>query len=252
MNWLDFCTNVEDTIRMSIGNSFPYDWDEDYVTRLILTSLRNNFGNVTINDPDTLLNTSWLPYKLSGSSERKFGDIAIIVNIKFQDGDTLEGVSFLEAKKRVRNSPKFKALRFGQLETIRTTAPHSMLLLYDYENITQFAWPKDYFTNWNNLMLPTIPYTKSVVSQVGTVLRFKRKDTRIYKLSLPFSYQLCLRYLRGFDLEFTQKAIMIAKGFAEERFGRPLYLLTISVAYGKVEPAPIDVNRASYRPLEED
>lgn len=246
MDWADFCIGVENNIRSSVINSFPIDWDEDFITRTILKNLRGAFGNIAIDGPDTVLTIRWIPYKLSGKPEIQYGDVAIIVKIKYQDGDILEGVSFLEAKKRYINKTKFDAIDFRQLKKVRRVAPHSMVLLYDYQDITQFASPQLYYGGWADPWIRLTPSTRSVVVPTDLILNVKRKDTGIYKLSLPFSHQLCLRYLRGFDLEFTKEAIETANGFAKERSIVPLYLLTISIAYGKVEPDQIHVNGDAY------
>jgi hypothetical protein len=54
----------------------------------------------------------------------------------------------------------------------------------------------------------------------------------LYKFSLPFSYQLFFRYFNGFDLDFTDSALNIAKGFADAK-GMPNYVITATISFNR-------------------
>lgn len=176
---------------------------------------------------------NWTAFKLRGKNENKFGDIALLVNIHYHDGDNLEGVAFLEAKKRNKNQTKFGAVKTAQLKRIYKNAPSSMMLLFDYEDITQFIETGIFLERWNWLVLK--PCTCSVVVPINTILHVRKKDTTLYKFSIPFSYQLFFRYFQGFDLEFRELPIKIAKGYAAHK-GVPTYLVIVSIGFGIAEP----------------
>jgi hypothetical protein len=192
----------------------------------------------------------WTAFKLSGKKvESKFGDIALLTKLNYQDGDTLEGVAFLEAKKRNRNKTTFGAIRTNQLKRIRKNAPSSVALLYDYTDITDFA-DTGIFKNTRQWLIRK-PCTCSVIVPIRTVLHVGKKDMSLYKFSIPFSYQLLFRYFQGFDLEFGEMPINAAKGYYSAKFGAPTYLVIVSVGFGKAEPVTdIDFNRDLFRKME--
>ena len=253
MHIIEFCNEIERIINEQVVDNFPIDWDEDFITRSILKEFRNKFKKIVIRGYGNPIHIKWLPYKFTGKPERVFGDIALIVKLQYMDGDTLEGVAFIEAKKRYKNKINFDTLKFPQLKKILKKASRSMVLLYDYEKITNFVtshvsnirlFPQEFLYSYT-------PYTHSVIIPTNIVTIINKKDTSLYKFSLPFSRQLCFRYLYGFDLEFQEEAIKIAKGYNIEKIGAPKYLLIISIAPIKIEylEEP-DFNREVYIPIE--
>lgn len=241
-------TNLEKILQQHVKGNFPIDWDENFITRSILKEFRNELNSVKIRGLKRRMQIEWLPFKLQGIPERKFGDIALLINISYQDGDRIEGVAFLEAKKRSANSVKFDAMKITQLRKIYRNAPNSVALLYDYEDITQFVntSTKSTINHWYEWK----PCTCSVVVPTGIISTIKKRDTSLYKFSIPFSYQLFFRYFHGFDLEFREKQKKIAKGYAKRK-GLPTYLVVVSVAFGKVEPyRDIIFNRNRFSPFE--
>lgn len=248
MNVRMLLTGLETVLMSQVKDNFPTDWDEDFITRSILKELRKKLKSVRIHGLKNRMKIEWSAFKLQGIPERKFGDIALLVNIKYHDGDRIEGVAFLEAKKRSRNKTKFGAMKVKQLRKIFRNSPRSMALLYDYDDITQFAniGLDSSIYNWYEWK----PCTCSVVVPINTILSLKKKDITLYKFSLPFSYQLFFRYFHGFDLEFQKKPINIAKGYAEE-IGLPRYLAVVSIAFGRSEPyRDIGFNRNRFERFE--
>ena len=229
-----FLIELELILREQVRDHFPVDWDEDTITRNILKGLRTKLKSVKISGLKSSMKIIWSAFKITGKPETRFGDVALLVNITHQDGDRIEGVAFLEAKKRDIDTTKFGAMKIPQVVRICGNAPRSMALLYDYEDVTQFANPhpklfilEDWF-EWK-------PCTCSVVVPANIIVDTKRTDTRLYKFALPFSYQLFFRYFHGFDLEFEKESIDIAKGYAPSK-GLPTYLIVACVAFGKAEP----------------
>lgn len=247
MHIIEFCSEVEKIIANQVKGNYPVDWDEDFITRSILREFRNSFSYVEVDGLKNTITMAWSAYKLPRPPETKFGDVAILINIRYQDGDDIEGVGFLEAKKRDKDKITFSALKIPQLKRINKNAPHSMLLLYDYEDITKFANEiipnKDFY--W--FYYAWTPYTYSVVVPSDIFLLTKQKNTTLYKYSLPFSYQLCFRYFSGLDLEFQEKAIEIAKGYNEKMGAN--YLLVISIAHGRMESPIVEFNRNRFTEL---
>ncbi|ACY47079.1 hypothetical protein Rmar_0171 [Rhodothermus marinus DSM 4252] len=230
-------------IRKNIKESYPRDWDEDFITRSLLKSLRTELPQPTsihlhpYTKPDLRhhkVEVKWDAYKMTGGKENKFGDVAILVVTKYPDGDTIKGVAFLEAKKRYKNSSHFRAIDFEQLKRITDNAPRASLLLYDFNIINQYWWPT---------YIVTVP--------ADLVIATHKKDISLYKFSKPFSAAL-LNYLLGFDLEHTEKALSIAKGYQTE-YGTPLYLMVIRVGIGTEPPSDneVDFNRNYFVRLEE-
>jgi len=244
-----------------VQGCIEHDWDENYITRSLLKVLRTEFKDIEIrslNYPIHILHGG--AYKLTGTQERDFGDIAIIFLFRLISGKEFYGCAFLEAKKRDMNSPKFPAVKTKQLQRILSSAGTARLLLYD----TDLSVPSvpvgppyplpfsfhDYlhggpeFAIWENLPRSCI-YTApiSLALQVGDF------TTGLLRFSLPFSYQFMLRYIMGFDLEFSKKALSIATG--KDPANKPDFIFIYKVMHGiDTLPEGIEINGQSYQTLE--
>jgi hypothetical protein len=180
-----------------------------------LEEIQRQLSRVTVYGGHRNLQVDWQLFKQSGTIEHFFGDIALVTTISYQDRDSLEGVAFLEAKKRYIGTTSFDAMKQNQLELIDQSVENAMVLLYDYEDISQYAslMPSVDTGEW----FPWKPCTHSVVVPLKTVVKINKDDTSLYKFSLPFSYQLFFRYFNGFDLDFTESSLSLAKGFADKK-----------------------------------
>ena len=230
-----FCQNIELLINDLVQENSALNWDEDFLTRKLLAAIKEKLDGSIISELGNKV-IFLTPFKLKKTLENKYGDIAIIVKINYDDGDSLNGVAFLEAKRKYKESGHYDAIHWGQLKRIYGYAPHSQLLLYDYRDITDFA-PNALVSRKNptdsNPMLQ-IPVTKFVVAPINKVLQLKHKSEKLYKLSLPFSYQLGYRYLNGFDLDYNSTVLDAVKGDFEFNYENldipiPEYLLSIEV-----------------------
>lgn len=258
MDYGTFVAQVEDLMQAIIRRCFPTSWDENHLTFSIVDGLAGNFAAVKILAPDRPFKVIWGVHKLRGQIEQAFGDLAILVSLKFWDGDRIEGVGVLEAKKRAVGNSSFDAYRIKQLQKIRRRAPHSRVLLYDYSQITGFAdnlamhslrEPARY-AEWQPGYAAFTPFSYCVVVPTDIVLEKRTCTTDLYKFSIPFSVQLCARYLRGYDLELDATSIKEIKGFSD-RYGYR-YLLLVGVSVGDQEPElPTDINSNIYEPLRE-
>ena len=200
------------------------DWNEDYITRELLYEYRQRFRKIEIKSGKKVIQITSEAYKLSGrlKAEPRFGDIALIVRIRYSD-KIVEGVAFLEAKKKQEGGNNFDAIKRKQLETIYEHAPHALLLLYDYENIANdqdYKLQKPYgIRSSRSIHAVTLP--------INLALNFDIKNTTLYRFSSPLSYQVLGRYFRGLDLEFSKEAVKIAKGYMRD-LGLPKFLVVIS------------------------
>ena len=261
MHYKEFYLKLEKIISDEINSSYPIDWNEDFISRNILRKFRNELNYIEIEGYKYNRAISWEAYKYDGTIENKFGDIGFIVSIDYPDGDKIEGVSFIEAKKRYNNSTLFKSIKFSQLRRINRNAPHSMVLLYDYLDITDFA--QNYYSSNSGFYYGDIdPYiispnikntlvTKATIAPNTNVIAVNKKDIGLYKLSLPFSYQISFRYFHGFDLDKSERALGIAKGFSSKKgFPNTICILKISSSKQMLENIP-NINKKLYRRLEE-
>ena len=259
MDLWDFLLWIEKIVTERVYRNFPIDWDEDFVTRDLLRDLRRIRKTALHFEMEqwyslpfcwpiwnrlakTILNIEWSAYKQTGTPERLFGDIAVLVFTQYPDGDRVEGVGFLEAKKRNPKNAKFDAIRVNQLRRIVKHAPRASMLLYDYE-------PVHYCHPWRPWKC--LPQTFAAAVPMDLALVTKKRDASLYKFSKPFSAQLLL-YLLGFELERTQRALAIAKGH-EDRFGAPRYLLVLRVGVNSDVPPEdlIAYSRDRFTPIEE-
>ncbi len=236
---------LEQMLREEVKDSFPHEWDEDYITLKILSEYRKKFSSIKMVDVFSIpIKIESLSYKLKGKNETRFGDIAFLLRIQYPDKN-LEGVAFLEAKKMHQYKNIFDAIKHEQLNRIMSNAPRSLLLMYDYRPIHQY-YP--FLAESNFFLLEQ--YTHTAVIPISLATSIKDKNEKLYRFSVPLSYQILYRYFRGLDLEFSQKALEIAKGYNRE-FGTPQYLVVVSVAYGEVNsPDFREFNRNIFTPID--
>ena len=215
---------INSVIQRIVGDDL-YNWDEDYITQDLLVEYRRRFRNIEIKIAKKTIHLDSNAYKLTNklSAEEKFGDVALIVKIQYSDR-AVEGVAFLEAKKRTEKTRRFDAIKDKQLERIYKNAPHANLLLYDYESIHN---DDDYklqqlrgIKQHGSLHAVTLPMNIAISSGL--------KNTKLYRFAHPLSHQILTRYFRGLDLDFQQETLDIARGYNREA-GSPQFLLVVSV-----------------------
>jgi hypothetical protein len=243
---------IEEIVRSEVVGNYPQQWDENHITYSILRKLQA-LKLVEINGLRETFYARWSAFKLSGKAETDLGDIAIVVRINYPDGVQLEGAAFLEAKKRKQNKLTFDELKTSQLRRIVGNAPRSMVLLYDYEDITKFPHNKFMRYGWEESRgLAYTKTTNAVAVATNTVIARAEKDTSLYRFSIPFSRQLCRRYLLGLDLEYEKDLVEAAKGFATRKFGSPTYMMVITVSPDEqVGDLSGLVNSAAYAPIDQ-
>lgn len=253
MTVFEFTQLIEQTLETEVRKLLPGYWNEDLLTQNFLISITSKFKNIFLEDLNGVSKVTMNAFKQAGAlTETKFGDIAVIVKIKYPDGEEIEGVGYLEAKKRDIGKMKFGATNPSQLKTINKNAPRARLLLYDYNPISGFIptyCEEPYFENDFERILRYLPVTHSVALPINVALKANHFDTALYKFGIPFSQQLVYRYMYAHDLEFDDDTISASKGFGKrQRFTS--YILTIEVGPSNTtEFSGIELNQEIYQLL---
>jgi hypothetical protein len=246
---------LEENIRSSIKSSWPYEWDENFITQRLLQDLRTNLSNIELHSKEYRRYIHWETYKLKGKYETNFGDISLIVKIHYKDGTHLEGVAFLEAKRRDWRKTSFSAMNLSQLNRILKNAPRAQYLLYDYQDITDFQNPTEFINSVHgyygrhHMPFSLTATTRAVSVPLNIAKATGYKDTLLYRYGNPLSLMLTSRYFQGLDLEFDETSLLIATGFLE-KFGLPKYVLKIEIseegAESKIDDRPNYINHDKY------
>ncbi len=261
MHYAEFTEHIEHSIREAVRGCCPTSWDEDHIT-FSITDCLGGLGHVEVTGLERPFKIIWDARKLRGPTETALGDLGVLVRLISWDGEEIEGIGLLEAKKRSPESSSFAAVRKRQLTRILKHAPRSRLLLYDRTAITESAdnltmasaghrlhhWCTSHLSReWERIG----PYSQAVALPTNLALSVGTFKTSLYKYSLPLSVQLCARYFRGLDLEFDSKVLGRVKSYIE-RAGGPRYLLLVGVSTGPSSPKlPEGIDTDAYGPLGE-
>jgi hypothetical protein len=170
------------------------------------------------------------------------------VNLKTWAGETLEGVGFLEAKRRDLRGARFSAAKTPQLKRVLRNAPSANLLLYDYDNVSSCMdnWSTAFEDHhYRRRFGSNNPFTHSVCVPLRAAVQQGQYSTHLHKFGVPLSYQLLGRYFRGFDLEMERAVIDAAKGNIAKHGGARTLLL-VGVSTGEHEPELPEVNDNLY------
>lgn len=234
---------IIDIIQDNLNN-----WDEDYITLDILKGLRRTFREVEVkysHNKYIKIRTNFFKFNRKLNAEEKYGDIAIIVKLDYDDGESIEGVALIEAKRINNNS--FSAIKPKQLDTIYNNAPHAYLMLYDHERIDKEENFKNYLQN-KKTFFPTPLYASLV--PINLARKFNIYNRNLYRFSTAFSYQFAYRYIHGLDLEFNDDIIQAAKGYQQDERYPPQYIIQVSVKHTQSEEAgytiPSDINTENF------
>jgi hypothetical protein len=248
---------TESIIRESISSVSGHEWDEDFITLNLLRDLRRSLSGAEFIGSDRRSSIKWQPYKLKGTHETNFGDIALVININYKDGTELHGVAFLEAKKRDWRRTSFGSMKIPQAKKILKNAPRSQYLLYDYEEISNFLlgslYSEELHRHWHRSHTTTAvsTVTRAVCVPINLALATGYQDTLLYRNGLPLSLMLTNRYFQGLDLEFDDTSKGVATGFLN-KFGLPKYIVKINITENNSRPGDLDlsVNLNNYTSIE--
>ncbi|OHD65402.1 MAG: hypothetical protein A2176_15725 [Spirochaetes bacterium RBG_13_51_14] len=240
---------MESIVYSNVKENFPDTWNRNFMTRSLFSDLKKLFHGKTIHTPGNTMKSFWRLYHSKEEAETVFGDIALIMNVSYHDGQTAEGVAFIDIAEKDPGKNTFSSLNKNKMRKLLSIAPHAQLLLFDYDTITGMAFPTtaesiigNHPHSWNNW----IPYTHAVSVPANLALPLDIKTTGLYKVSLPLSYQIYSRYLYGLDLDYSRPALETATGIKTGR-GNPKYLVLIAVSHGGAEPvSEFDIDNKRY------
>lgn len=240
----DWHKAVDRTIRNALAKCYPRDWkDEDHLTRSLLSALRDEHSNVTI-ERDKVIggNTKchWDIYKNTKEHgiEQKHGDIGVLVQLRFDNTKILEGVAFLEAK-RIYHDPvddsksKFTALDKSQLEKYCNNSSFHRTVFYDY------------------LSTSSSPAAVSLTLPTRHLLAIGKDNREIYSYCEYLSYCLTNRYFQGYELDFDPDLVKSVKGFLGTNGGIKYLIVAQSTLSPKLElnPELIEINHDIYKAI---
>ncbi|MDM5149251.1 hypothetical protein [Aeromonas salmonicida] len=250
----EWLLEIHSQINKSVLTKKGRHWREDGISERILEDLVGLFPFVEVEAPLGVQKIAWDAFKLSGTPEHRAGDIAVLVKFSFANGNEKEGVAFLEAKRTYPKSGAFEKLKIEQLEEHLAFTHAHRTLLYDYQSTEG---------HFQNLELQYYcaachhePFRENYASTISTEQTISLDDQSrdLLNYSLPLSYILTTRYLKGFELDYSPNAVKMAKGFLDENErGGINFLLVAHVSFDinlEPEPRKILINDNHYRRIE--
>src|SRR5436190_21206477 len=114
MHFTRFLETVEDCISSAVRESCPRSWDENFITYSLCQKLISE-RRISVTGLNRPFELQWDAVKFTGKTEQLLGDLGVLVRLSGWDGEIIEGVGLLEAKKRSRNSASFDAVKKSQL-----------------------------------------------------------------------------------------------------------------------------------------
>jgi hypothetical protein len=229
---------LESLVYSNVKENFPGNWDCDFITRSLLSGMKKLLNGKNMHTPGNVIKTYWNLYQLKDKTDTTLGDIAFIVQVSYHDGQISKGAVFHATAIKDPGKNTFSSLNKNHYRKPLSFAPHSQILLFDYDTITGMAFPStaesvigNYPHSWNNW----IPFTHAVTVSANLALSLDSKTTALYKVSLPLSYQICYRYLYGLDLDHSAASLETAGGIKTDR-GNPKFLALIAVSHGGADP----------------
>ena len=244
--WLD---RVESIISNSIAERRDdWDWDENAISMSWIEALRKELPLFHIVSRQLQpFAVAWNAYKIRGSVEKGHGDIAFLVQCDFAPRPAIIGVGFLEAKRFWPENGEYSMLDHTQLARQSAATANHQLLLYDKEHIQNAV---------ENL--ETLGYcgacniynraVRAAVIPTPHALAFGAQDRALHRLCIPLSFQICCRYLRGFDLDWNDNTV--SKVLRGE--WRIPYIVTARATFSpiaSVTPEPMRINLDHFVPI---
>lgn len=242
--------STEELITKSVQHLFPGSWGEEEGASLISRSLASLLDEKKLQVFGSTLNIKAASFKKTAESKH-FASIGIHVTINFHDDQELQGVCFYDIHARDRDKHTFSTLRKDHLRSLNAHAHQSRLLLLDYDPIPMqsMAVGPDFLVggsahSWHHWM--GVTHGTSVHAE--SALHLGEKSRSLYKLGLPFSYQLVFRHLFGHDLQFNDSAVAILTGNKIDK-GNPSHILQLGISFNKeINTLPdIGLNGSMYR-----
>jgi len=217
----DLTHDMGKIIYATLDKCIEGDWDENYITRSLLSNIRDYFSQVHLNEDEKQGKPSVCQIQAYGNRKKNnyepdFGDIGILVRLNLGEGRILEGVALLEAKRIYTSdegidnvkTPEFSALKYEQLSKHVANTSNHRTVLYDF-------YSKG---NTREVYAKTLPSQHMFIAQ--------KNDRSIYPLTEDFSYCLTHRYMKGLELNYDREVIDGFKGNLSDRASKR-YLLEL-------------------------
>lgn len=222
--------SLENVFGQICQEAYPFEWDENHITFLLMRQLRTLFQHRVIYFDDWSKIVNWQSFKNRGKQETNYGDIALIVNVQFSSGEYLKGVANLEAKRDSGRDNNFEVIDLDQIERIHGNLPYSHLLLYRHGIETLQTKFPDEATWQSHFWVSPLNTAKEMFGQISA-----RDNWKILRTSFPFTMFLTSRIFWGFDLDFRKEIIYdIEQGI--NRLVNPSYLGVVNVYYENQQP----------------
>lgn len=231
---------VDQLLDRCIRGCYPRAWNEDHITYSWLSKLSEAWPSLAPARHGPI-DVSWDAYKMDGALEEENGDVAFLIDLRFDNGNTLQGVGFLEAK-RIYTSGRFDALKWKQLIGLEANSTNHQLLLYDYDPVqTEFSQFESicYFDceecgEEQELRCYHGYADKSSAIVVPSVhaIAYEEKGRVLESIGYRLAEQIIMRYFRGLDLNFDKD--LVAKVLAGVAGGAK-YLAVATVSVGSSE-----------------
>jgi hypothetical protein len=246
MHYAEFAYRVESWLVSAIRSCYPSSWDESEITLSIADKFAECAESISLDGLDRPFKLIWDARRLRRPNGALIGDIAVLVNLTTWAGETLEGVGFLQAKRRDQSANTFSSAKTRQLKKMARKVPSARLLLYDYDNVSAcmdnwVAAIADY--SYRRGLAP--PYTHCVSLPAATAFKQGRYTTELHKFGVPLSFQLVARYFRGFDLELDEAIVEATKGNINEE-GVARTVIRVGVSTGEEPPLLPEINGHRY------
>jgi hypothetical protein len=258
--------HIDQIIHREVVQCHPRYWSEDHITCSWLKKLISEWPSINL-APHPTISVHWDAYKIDGSLEQENGDVAFLIDINFDNGNTLQGVGFLEAK-RIYDTGRFDALKWAQLRLLSSNSSHHQLLLYDHNPIsTQYSLgtclPCDYCPccdDRDSYCCEPSEISAAIVMPTVHAIAYEEKGKNLEGIGHRLSEQIVLRYFRGLDLDFdadlVKRVLAGAAGGAKFLAVATIYIgdgANTSDTSGAQERKPIKPDEASgYISLDKD
>ncbi len=244
---------LEALVYSNVKENYPNNWDMDAIIRSFFADIKKLMNRRKILTPNAALSSEWKLYQAKKDTESANGDLALVLQVSYHDGQIAEGVTYYDCALKDPGKNSFSVLNKNKYKRLSSFAHHSQLLLFDYDPITGMAFPSmaesvigSHPHTWGGW----IAYTHAATVPANLAFMLGLKTAGMYKVSVPFSYQVCYRHLYGLDLDFNKQALETAAGINTAKEG-PKFLVCISVAHGGAEAPPaFSIDKSVYSEFE--
>ncbi len=230
LTFYQWLLKTEDVIRNALSEILDRDWDENDATKSWMRALRREAREAEVTGLGRPYAMAWDTVKLKGKAENQYGDIGVFVRVDYPNGVQTEGIGLIEAK-RIYPSGRYEELKRDQLERMLSATAHHRLGLYERTPILQAAFGlAGHGTYFDSPLIGSWGSTLAVVVPTSIALKMRgNQRSDLHPPCLPLSFQICARYLGGYDLDLSPKLVETVKTGGA---GAPSYLLIANVKIG--------------------